>query len=247
MSEVAGTSECVNMSNGMISDDSIRDMIRSLNSQQRQIFDGVYNWWKSTCKNKNSLTKKKVNCLNVSISEGAGVFKSYLINTIFQTLKRIFNLYSGTPENLKVLKMTPTCAAAANINGTTINSALGIPTTKRNDIPKLSDKMRCKLHVMHSELEAVIINEISMVSNISIYQTHCTLCEKFNVSLDIPIAGLTLTLLGDLYQLSPVQGKKVFATFKEKKVLHLFIMIYWIYFAHFSYFNNKMIQYLCKF
>ena len=48
--------------------------------------------------------------------------------------------------------------AAVNINGTTINTALGIPTTRGNNIPKVSDKVRCKLYLMHSELEAVIIN-----------------------------------------------------------------------------------------
>ena len=42
--EGVGTSGCVNMSNVLISDDSMREMTRSLNSQQRQIFDEVCNW-----------------------------------------------------------------------------------------------------------------------------------------------------------------------------------------------------------
>ena len=126
----------------MIIDDSMREMIWSLNSQQKQIFDEVYHWCKSKCKDWNSLTKKKVNPLNVFISEWwAGVFKSCLISTFFQSLKRISNLYFDTLGNVKVLKMAPAGVAAAYINGTTINTALGIPTTRRNDIPKLSDKM----------------------------------------------------------------------------------------------------------
>ena len=56
------------------------------------------------------------------------------------------------------MKIAPTGVAAANINGTTINTALGIPTTRGNDIPKVSDKVWCKLYLMHSELEAMIIN-----------------------------------------------------------------------------------------
>ena len=103
------------------------------------------------------MTKKKVNPLNVFISGGAGVAKSYLINTIFQTLTRTFSLYSDTPEKVKILKMAPTGVTAVNINGTTINTALGIPATRGNDIPNLSDKMRCKLRLMYSELEAVIM------------------------------------------------------------------------------------------
>ena len=83
--------------------------------------------------------------------------KSYLINTIFQTLTRTFSLYSDTPEKVKILKMAPTGVTAVNINGTTINTALGIPATRSNDIPNLSDRMRCKLRLMYSELEAVIM------------------------------------------------------------------------------------------
>ena len=82
--------------------------------------------------------------------------------------------------------MTPTGVAAVIINRTTINSALGIPATKGNNIPKRSDKMWCKLRLMCSELEAVIADEISMVSNIRLYQIHYRLCEIFIVSLDIP-------------------------------------------------------------
>ena len=174
----------------MISDDSLRKMIISLNPQQRQIFDEVYNW----CKRR----KKKVNTLNVFISGGVDVGKSYLINTIFQTLTTTFNLYFDTPKKVKVLKIAPTSVAAVNVNGTTINTALGIPTTRSNDIPKLNDKMRCKLRLIYSELEAVIIDKISMVSNIRLYQIHCRFCEIFRVSLDIPFAGLTVILLGDL-------------------------------------------------
>ena len=114
--------------------------------------------------------------------------------------------------------MAPKGVAAVNINGATINTALGIPATKDNDIPKLSNTLRNKLHLMYSELEAVIIDEISMVSNIRLYQIHCRLCEIFKISLDIPFAGLTVILLGDLYQLPPL--------FNEKKVLQHFIMIY---------------------
>ena len=106
--------------------------------------------------------------------------------------------------------------AAVNMYGTTINSALGTSTTTRGkDISKLSDNMRCKLRLMYSEQEAVIIYEISIISIIRLHQIHCRICEIFSVSLDISFAGLTVTILGDLYQLPPVQRKKVFAPFNH--------------------------------
>ena len=89
------------------------------------------------------MTKKKINPLNEITSGGAGLAKSYLVNTIFQTLAGTFNFYSGTPEQVKVLKMAPTGVAAVSINGTTINTALGMPTTRDSDIPKaISDYVR---------------------------------------------------------------------------------------------------------
>ena len=43
LSEGVGTSRCVNIFNVIISDDPMREIIKSLNSQQKQIFDEVYN------------------------------------------------------------------------------------------------------------------------------------------------------------------------------------------------------------
>ena len=104
----------------MISDGSMREMIRSKNSQQKQIFDEVYNWSKSKCKYRNSLKKNKVNPLSVFISVEAGAGNSCLINTFFQTLSRTFNLYSGIQEKVKDGSNS---VATVNINGTTINTS----------------------------------------------------------------------------------------------------------------------------
>ena len=115
----------------------------------------------------------------------AGVGKSYLINIIFQALTRTFNLYSGTSEKAKVLKMVPIGVSVVKINRTTINTALSTPKTRGNDIPRLSDKMRCKLRIVYFELEAMVIDEIFVVSIIRLYQINCSHCEIFSVSLDI--------------------------------------------------------------
>ena len=78
----------------------------------------------------------------------------------------------GIPEKVKVLKLALAGVASVNINRTIINTTLGIPTTKVNDIPKISDTLRNKLRLMYSELKAVIIDEIPMVSNIRLYKIH---------------------------------------------------------------------------
>ena len=54
--------------------------------------------------------------------------------------------------------MTLADVVVDNINGPSINTVFGIPTTMGNDNLKLSDKMRCKLRLVYSELDAVIID-----------------------------------------------------------------------------------------
>ena len=58
--------------------------------------------------------------------------------------------------------LAPTGVAAVNINGTTIHSGLGIRVKL---YAALSDKMRASLRNKLSEITAVIIDEISMVSD----------------------------------------------------------------------------------
>ena len=114
------------------------------------------------------------------------------------------------------MKLAPTGVAAININWTTINTGLGIPKSNSISISKLSDKLRCSLRQKYSEVSLVIIDEISMVSNVRLYHIHFRLCEIFNVSLDVPFGGLAVLTVGDLYQLPPVRERKVFSLFKDE-------------------------------
>lgn len=202
-------------SNNLISDDTLRQNIRSLNQQQRLFFDFLYEWANNKVKQQNCNSFRRVEPLQVFVTGGAGVGKSYLINTIYQSLSKLFNLYSGTPEKCKVLKVAPTGVAAINIDGTTINSAFGIPKSKSLNLHNLSDNLRCKFRDKYSHLNVVIIDEISMVSNVKLYHIHKRLCEIFQMSLDNPFANKTILAVGDLYQLPPVQEAKIFTPFKH--------------------------------
>ena len=73
--------------------------------------------------------------------------------------------------------------------------------------------MWCKLYLMYPELEAVITDEISMVSNIKLYQNHCRLCEIFIISLDILFAGLAVIFFRRLLSIARCSGKEGFVSF----------------------------------
>ena len=82
-------------------------------------------------------------------------------------LTKTFNLYSGSPYKPKVLILAPTGVAAINVNRTTINSGLSIPPyVKRYTLQRLSDSEQGRLRNLYSEVLVVLIDEISMVSNI---------------------------------------------------------------------------------
>ena len=192
-----------NIPTNLVSDDILREMIRSLNSQQRQVFDMIYSWAKEKIKYQNSLLQHEIKPIHLFLSGGA------------EAVTKILNFHSGSLEKQKVLKIAPTGVAAINIDGTTINTALVIPISRSVNLNKLSDSLRCTLRNDYSEVAAVIIDEISMVSNVRLYQIYVRLCEIFNASLDIPFGGLTLLVVGDFYQLPPVREQKVFMPFKH--------------------------------
>ena len=84
------------------------------------------------------------------------------------------------PENPTVLLSAPTGVAAININGTTINAALAIPTNTGDTLPAMS------------ELKLLVIDEISVVSNTALHHIHQRLKEIFTTSDSQLFAGLSV-------------------------------------------------------
>ena len=115
--------------------------------------------------------------------------------------------------------MAPTEVAAVNISGTTIYSALGIPVDCRGlQVPKLTDKRRCTLRVELEELQAMIIDEVSMVSNKLLLYIHQRLLDIFGYSTSLvkPFAGITVIVVGDLYQLPSVLQRPAYADYYDE-------------------------------
>ena len=105
--------------------------------------------------------------LHLFVTGGAGVGKSHLIKTIYQSLTKTLAYRSTDSSKKQVMLIAPTGVAAVNIQGSTIHSELGIPVGRYGkSIPKLSDKMRSSLRNKMSDLRVIVIDEISMVSNL---------------------------------------------------------------------------------
>ena len=193
----------------LVRDDEINANIQSLNVQQRQVFDFVYSWAKETVKQKSSVKPNLVKPFNLFLSGSGGVGKSHLIKTIYQSVSKELQYHGGSPDKQRVLILVPTGVASINVNGITIHSPLSIPCRRKfypldcNSITSLRNKF--------SEVQSIIIDEISMVSKKLFYQIQQCLVEIFDVP-NILFAGKSLLVVGDLYQLSPVNAMAVYAS-----------------------------------
>ena len=172
-----------------VSDDGLRELIRSLTNEQRQAFDMVFCWCRNSVKNLNSLRPEVVKPIYPFISESGGCGKSHLIKTIYQTAIKTFRYTLINPERAIVLLLAPTGVAAINIEGTTINSGLSIPKNSGYKLSAMSDQKKTQMRLLLSGLKLIIIDEISMVSNITLLHIHQHLQEIFATSPSVLFGG----------------------------------------------------------
>ena len=72
--------------------------------------------------------------------------------------------------------------------------------------------MKASLRNKFSQVKMVITDEFSMVSSDLFFKINARLLEIFMCSTAAEFAGVTVLLVADLLQLSPVMGKPVYAT-----------------------------------
>ncbi len=138
-----------------MSDDLLRQNVRSLNKQQRLAYDTFLSWCRNKMKNLNSLKPVEIEPIYLFLTGGGGAGKSHVIKTIYHTTVKIFRHPPVNPELPTVLVMAPTGVAAINIEGTTINTGLGIPKEAGENVPALSDQKKTQLRLTLSELKLI--------------------------------------------------------------------------------------------
>lgn len=139
--------------------------------------------------------KELIQNSNVLLTGGGGVGKSYLTSELITKLKK---------EGSQVVVLGSTGVSAVNVNGQTIHSffAFGIC----NDLQELQrhdryTKQRVKeLNKILYSADVVVIDEISMVS--------ANLLDMIRYRLINANFSGSLLLVGDFFQLPPIQAKK---------------------------------------
>jgi len=131
------------------------------------------------------------------ITGSAGTGKTFMINTIVETLQARHEPY---------LLMAPTGVAAQNIGGRTIHSCLRIRSTDSGYItllfhnPQFLDEIR--------RITTILIDEVSMVSASLLDFISETFARLHGNA--VPFGGIRVIVVGDLAQLPPVIGLPVY-------------------------------------
>src|SRR6266496_2968321 len=131
------------------------------------------------------------------LTGAAGTGKSYMIDLITTYLTNCHKNY---------LLMAPTRVAAQNVNGKTIHSELQIKPDSNNYMSLAMNDAENRLRLR--KINAIIIDEISMVSPYLLDFINQMFCELHNCAL--PFGGIMVLTVGDLAQLPPINAPFVF-------------------------------------
>ena len=175
----------------MLPDDEYLTLLRSLNLRQREFFNHIVHWIK--CKDEP---------VYAFLTGGAGVGKSVVIRALYQTLYRILNLKDGeNPDDNRILLCAYMGFAAFNISGQTICSAFHKKMYQGTYNHLSADELNT-FRIKYRHLKVVIIDEISMVGNMTLSFIDTRLQQL--TGSKAAFGGLSVIAVGDLYQLKPV-------------------------------------------
>jgi ATP-dependent exoDNAse (exonuclease V) alpha subunit len=136
---------------------------------------------------------------NLFLTGSAGTGKSY-------TVKEIINYLISIDKEIAITALTG-CAAVL-INGQTIHSYLYMGISRNfDDIYKNISKFKAKINKIKN-LDVLIIDEISMMD-----EDLFDLINKLLMTIknnNLPFGGIQVVLIGDFYQLPPINGNYCF-------------------------------------
>jgi len=164
----------------------------TLNTDQKRIVDNVA---VAVCSN---------DPIHLFVSGEGGTGKSRVIDVLHRTISKQL---SGC---LPVVVTAPTGLAAFNVGGTTLHRVLSLPVEhgKPSDYRRLRAEELTTIRATMKGLQLLIVDEISMVSSLTLLFVHLRLTEIMtNNQL---FGGISTVFFGDFLQLLPVKGNQPF-------------------------------------
>ena len=174
-----------------------------LNPDQKRIVDNVVSAVVNNCEP-----------LHLVVSGQGGTGKSRVIDLINRLVTK-----KMSHTTLPVVLAAPTGLAAFNIGGTTIHRVLSLPVEhgKPANYSSLQQEQLILLKATLKGLKLLVLDEVSMVSSLSLLFIHLRLTEI--MCCNELFGGVSVVFFGDFLQLPPVKGNQPFipVTFLEAK------------------------------
>ena len=187
--------------------------VDSLNVDQRRVYDRITSGITHVLDHEEDSCTipdcKGAKPLLMYVSGQGGTGKSYLITALLGFFNVQRNVYNRSCDSIVG---APTGLAAANISGQTLHSIFNVPV-EHGGAPKHSQLNKAKLdlvRVVMKRLKCVLIDEVSMVSNVLLFLINLRLGEVFREQTESLFGNKSVILFGDLLQLSPVNARPPF-------------------------------------
>jgi len=174
----------------------------SLNADQKRVVDRVISKIANDDK------------IHLIVSGQGGTGKSRVIDVLNRMVSK-----DSRPNTIPVVVAAPTGLAAFNVGGTTIHRLLCLPVEhgKPADYSRLGQEQLTVVRAALRGLKLLIIDEVSMVSSLTLLYIHLRLSEIMSSSE--LFGSISVVFFADFLQLPPVKGNQPFiaVTFLEAK------------------------------
>lgn len=183
---------------------NVTHMISQMNEDQKRIFSRIMK----------SLLSNNGEVMRLFVSGEGGTGKSFLIKTIRCWVKQVIGKDTAVAA--------PTGIAAFNIDGLTLHRLFQLPI-EYGCAPKykqLSDQVLQSLRYELRNVVLFIIDEVSMISNVTLLYMHLRLTEIYN-TFELEngwFGGKHILFFGDLLQLPPVHEKLIFVQLPTERI-----------------------------
>ena len=196
---------------------SLEERVAMLNVDQRRVFDKV----KSHLLHQQKHEASQCACatlkpLHMFVSGVGGTGKSFLIEAIRELVGSIWPSHDFT-----CAVVAPTGLAAFNIGGVTVHRLFHLPVEHEGKTAgywPLAEDSRKVMKTTLRHVKVVIIDEVSMVSSLTLAYIHLRLEEIFGG--EEWFGSTNMLFVGDILQLPPVNGQPVFEQILAKSLTH---------------------------
>ena len=175
------------------------EMINKLNFGQRKIFDDFV-----------ERMNDPGNPFYLYIGGEAGTGKSFLLRAMINAAKKI-GKHSGAELDKPVcITLAPTGVAAYLVNGTTIESGLGIQPSKDRAYYRNPASRNSQLRFLYADLKCIFLDEVSMCGSDMLAKMNFRIQDIMGNSNFM--GGVSVVCTGDFGQLPPVGQKMIWET-----------------------------------